>query len=107
MPRQAKADRSRQRAEAAFPHPPEKPKACANEPKPPRVTRLDPESDVPEADWFEEESPLKKLLREDPPPEPWLDEDEEVRGGHSVLLCNSDGDATFGGRSQFSLGISA
>ena len=37
--------------------PPEKPTACANEPKPPRVTWLDPESEVPEADWLDEEPP--------------------------------------------------
>jgi hypothetical protein len=36
--------------------PPEKPKACANEPKPPRVTWLDPESDVAEPEWLDEES---------------------------------------------------
>jgi hypothetical protein len=33
-------------------------KACANEPKPPRVTPPDPESDgVPDGEWLEE-SPL-------------------------------------------------
>jgi hypothetical protein len=74
-------------------HPPEKPKACASEPKPPRVTWPDPESDVvPNADLPDQESPPKKLLREDdPPPPPWLPEDDP-RGGHSALPCNSDGD---------------
>ena len=39
-------------------------KACANEPKPPRVTPPEPESDdVPAAAWLEAESLLKKLLR--------------------------------------------
>jgi hypothetical protein len=36
--------------------PPEKPKACAKEPKPPRCTPCEPESDVPEDEWLEEES---------------------------------------------------
>src|SRR5437879_7642862 len=35
--------------------PPEKPKACANEPKPPRCTACEVESDVPD-EWLEEES---------------------------------------------------
>jgi hypothetical protein len=62
--------------------PPEKPNACANEPKPPRVTPPDPESDdVPDAEWLDEESPEKKLLREDvPPPEPPRPPDEDPRG---------------------------
>jgi hypothetical protein len=87
--------------------PPEKcdVKACTNELKPPRVTPEPESDDVPDAEWLEEESPLKKLLREDPPPEPWLLHDEDSRGGHSALPCNSDG--MFGGRSQFSPGISA
>src|SRR4051812_18891350 len=38
--------------------PPEKPKACANEPKPPRVTPPEEVLDVPDAEWFEEESLL-------------------------------------------------
>ena len=43
--------------------PPEKP--CPNEPKPPRLTLLWPESDdVAEAEWLEE-SPPKKLDRDD------------------------------------------
>ena len=44
-------------------------------------------------------------LRDDPPP-PWPPPDEEdPRGGHSALLCTSDGEGTFGGRSQLSRGI--
>ena len=36
--------------------PPEKPTACANEPKPPRCTLCEPESEVPEDEWLEDES---------------------------------------------------
>src|SRR6267142_1769940 len=83
--------------------------ACANEPNPPRVTPLDPESDdVPDEEWLDE-SPLKKLLRDDDPPdEPWLLLDEDPRGGHSAPVCSPDG-AAIPGRfdSQFSPGISA
>jgi hypothetical protein len=53
--------------------PPEKcdANACANPPKPPRVTPPDPESDaVPDEEWPDEVSPPKKLLRGDPPEEP-------------------------------------
>jgi hypothetical protein len=92
--RQTKARKSRQRAEYLFGSSAEKkPKAYASEPKPPRVTWPDPESElVPNADLPDEESPPKKLLREDdPPPPPWLPEDDP-RGGHSALPCNSDGD---------------
>jgi hypothetical protein len=82
---------------------------CANEPNPPRVTPPGPESDdVPDEEWLDE-SPLKKLLREDDPPdEPWLLLDDDPRGGHSALVCSPDG-AAIPGRlgSQFSPGISA
>ena len=45
-------------------------KAWANEPKPPRVTWPEPESDdVPDDAWLDEESALTKLLRDDAPPE--------------------------------------
>ena len=45
--------------------------ACANPPKPPRVTPPEPESDeVPDEEWPDEVSPPKKLLRDDPPEEP-------------------------------------
>jgi hypothetical protein len=83
---------------------PEKPTAWPNEPKPPRWTECEPESEVLEDE--PEEDPLEEvLLRDDPPPEPpWLD--EELRE-HSVLLpCRSDGEATSGGRWQLSRGIS-
>ena len=55
-------------------------KACANEPKPPRVTPPDPESDgVPDGEWLEE-SPLYKPERDDDPPEPpWPPDDEPRR----------------------------
>jgi len=86
--------------------PPEKcdVKACANEPKPPRVTPPEPESDeAPDEEWLPP-SPLKKLLRDDPP----LPLDEEPRGGHSAPACRPDGAATPDGTgAQFSPGISA
>jgi hypothetical protein len=83
--------------------------ACANEPNPPRVTPLELESDdVPDEEW-PDESLLKKLLRDDDPPdEPWLLPDEDPRGGHSAPVC-SPGGAAIPARfdSQFSPGISA
>jgi hypothetical protein len=80
--------------------------ACANAPKPPRVTpEPDSDDEVPVGERLDEESPLKKLLREDDPPDqPWpLDEDP--RGEHPAAA----GDATMPGRfgSQFPAGISA
>ncbi len=80
--------------------------ACANEPNPPRVTPLEPESDdVPDEEWLDE-SPLKKLLRDDDPPdEPWLLLDEDPRGGHSAPACSPDAIPGRSG-SQFSPGIS-
>jgi hypothetical protein len=101
---------SRQRAGKC--QPPEKCAAneCANEPKPPRVTPLDPESDdVADDEWLDEESPLKKLLREDdpPPPAPEPPEDEP-RGLQSVFACGSAGAAIPGDVGwQLSPGISA
>jgi hypothetical protein len=85
--------------------------AWANEPKPPRVTWPEPESeDVPDDAWLDEESPLKKLLRDDDPPEePWLLlPEDDPRGRHSLLVGSPEG-AAIPGRfgSQFSLGISA
>ena len=80
--------------------------ARANEPKPPRVTPREPESDkVPDGERLDEESLLKKLLRDDPPhqPRPLLDEDP--RGGHSAPVWNPDGAAIPGRVSHFSLGI--
>jgi hypothetical protein len=81
--------------------------ARANEPKPPRVTPPEPESDeVAEGERVDAESPLKKLLcDDDPPDQPWpLDEDP--RGGHSAPGCRSD---AIPGRAgpHFSLGIIA
>ncbi len=64
---------------------------------------------MPDDAWLDEESPLKKLLRDDDPPEePWLLLDEDPRGRHSLLVCSPEG-AAIPGRfgSQFSLGISA
>jgi hypothetical protein len=59
--------------------------------------------------WFDEESLLKKLLRDDvPPDEPRPPLDEDPRDRHSVPVWVPDGAAIpgwFG--SQFSLGISA
>jgi len=82
--------------------------ARANEPKPPRVTPPEPESDeVPDADRLDDESLLKRLLRDDDPPDPpRLPLDEDPRGGHSALVCNPD---AIPGRfcSQFPLGINA
>jgi hypothetical protein len=82
--------------------------ACANEPKPPRVTPPEPDSDdeVPVAERLDEESALKKLPREDEAPdEPWPALDDEARGEHPTPA----GDAAMPGRfgSQFSAGISA
>ena len=82
--------------------------ARANEPNPPRVTPPELESDeVADGGRLDEESPLKKLLRDhDPPDEPWLPPDEDPRGGHSARVCRS---AAIPGRfgPQFSPGISA
>ena len=79
--------------------------ACANEPNPPRVTPLEPESDdVPDEEWLDE-SPLKKLLRDDDPPdEPWLLLDDDPREEHPAV----EGAAIPGWLgAQFSPGISA
>ncbi len=82
--------------------------ACANEPKPPRVTPPDAESDdVADDGWLEAASPLKKLLRDhDPPDELWPPPEDDPRDGHPALVCRSDAiPGRFG--SQFSFGISA
>ncbi|MGY4280973.1 hypothetical protein ACVWXO_000193 [Bradyrhizobium sp. LM2.7] len=80
--------------------PPEKP--WPNEPKPPRLTLPEPESDgVPDDEW-PEESVLKKLDRDDhrePPLPP-----EELRLLHAVLVCA--GAVPGGGGSQLCRGIS-
>jgi len=79
--------------------PPEKP--WPNEPKPPRLTLLWPESDeVPEEEWLEE-SLLKKLDRDELPPPL-----EELRLLlHAVLACTV-GSVPGGGGSQCCRGIS-
>ena len=53
---------SQHRAGNQIQPPPEKcdVKACANDPKPPRVTVPEPGGDVPDADLFAAESPLVK-----------------------------------------------
>jgi hypothetical protein len=79
--------------------------ACANEPKPPRVTvpELELDGEVPDADLFDEESPLNNPQRDDPPPA-WPPLEEDPRGEHPAL----DGAAMPGWPgAQFSLGISA
>jgi hypothetical protein len=75
--------------------PPEKcaEKARANEPNPPRVTPLEPASeDVPDEAWLDEdESLLKKLVRDDQPP--WPPVDVEPRWEQSVPVCGIAGAA--------------
>ena len=81
--------------------PPEKP--WPNEPKPPRLTLLWPESDdVPDAEWLEE-SLLKKFDR-DEEPDPPLPPEELLLLLHAVLVCIA-GSAPGGGGSQFRRGI--
>jgi hypothetical protein len=82
--------------------PPEKP--WAKEPKPPRVTPPEPESDeVPDDEWLEE-SLLKKLDRDDHR-EPPLPPDELRLLLHAVLVCAGVA-VPGGGESQFCRGIS-
>jgi hypothetical protein len=98
-------------AKIVYSQPPEKcaPNACANPPNPPRVTPPEPDSaEVPDDERLDEASPLKKLLREDDPPEPPRPPLEDPRGAHSAPACGKDGaaiPAPFG--SQFLPGISA
>ena len=82
------------------------PKECANDPKPPRCTLLELDSDPPgperlETVSLEEELPEKKLLREELLPEP-PPPDEDPRGWHSAG-CAIPGGVCW----QFSFGISA
>jgi hypothetical protein len=66
----------------------------------------EPESDkVPADERLDEESLLKKLLRDDPPDQPRPPRVEDPRGGHSALVGSPDGAAIPGRVSQFSLGI--
>ena len=64
------------------------PTACPNEPKPPRCALCEPESDVPEEEWLEDESLAIVAAARRLPPEPllWL-LDDEPRDVHSVLVC--------------------
>jgi hypothetical protein len=83
---------------------PEKPKARANEPNPPRVTLLEFESDEVANDEADDDEPLKKPYRERPPPPPA----EELRVEHAVPVCGRAGAAIPGEvGSQLSRGISA
>jgi hypothetical protein len=92
--------------------PPEKcaEKAWANEPKPPRATPLEPESDdAPDAAWLDDDvSLLKKLLRDQPLPDPpWPPDDVEPRWAQSVPDGEIAGAATPGDDGwQFWCGIS-
>lgn len=84
---------------------PEKPNALANEPNPPRVTPVELDSEPPDDERADEESPLKKLLRDhEPPDELPPPPDEDPRGWHAA----PDGAAIPGWFGwQFSRGISA
>jgi hypothetical protein len=91
------------------PYPPKcEANACANEPKPPRVTPPEPEA-VPDEE-LDTESPPKKLVRRDhelpDPPDPLLD--EYPRAEQLVAVCGDDGAAIPGAAgSQLLRGISA
>ncbi len=75
--------------------PPEKP--WANEPKPPRLTLLWPESDdVPDPEWLEE-SLLKKLDRDDQRELPLL---EELLLLLQAVLVRAEASVPGGGGSQ-------
>ena len=91
--------------------PPEKcdANACANAPNPPRVTPPEPGSDeVPDDEWLDEVSLLKKLLRDDPPDEPRLPLDEDPRAGtRRQLAAPTVQPFPAGPAAQFSPGISA
>jgi hypothetical protein len=86
-------------------------KARANEPKPPRVTPPEPESeDVADEAWLDEEvSLLKKLLRDQLPPEPpWPPDHVEPRCEQLAPVCGIAGAAIPGEAGwQLSRGISA
>jgi hypothetical protein len=83
--------------------PPEKP--WPNEPKPPRLTLLWPESDdVPDEEWLEE-SLLKKLDLDDEPEPPLPPEELLLLLLHAVLVCTA-GSVPGGEGSQVCRGIS-
>ena len=65
------------------------PKECANEPKPPRCTPPELDSEPPEPEWpdeasLDDEPPEKKPYRDELPPEPPWPPDEDPRGWQSV-----------------------
>ena len=80
--------------------------ACANEPKPPRVTPPEPET-VPDEEALDTESPPKKLPRRDHElPDPPLE--EYPRAEQLVAVCGDVGAAIPGDAgSQLLRGISA
>lgn len=80
--------------------PPPKPNACANEPKPPRLTELALAADDDDEPPPDEESLLKKLLRDDQllPLPPWPPyPDDELRGAQSTPGCGTAGAVMPGG----------
>jgi hypothetical protein len=71
---------------------------------------LEPDSEaVADDEGFDEPPPLKKLLRDHPPPdEPWPPLDEDPRGAQLAPVCGNAGAAIPGALGwQFSPGISA
>lgn len=90
--------------------PPLEPNACANEPKPPRLTDELEDEDEDDDEPPEEESLLKKLLRDELLPLPPWPPDDELRGAQSAG-CGVTGAVTpgCGGGTgwQFCRGISA
>ena len=97
--------------------PPEKcaEKACANEPKPPRLTPDEPASELPDDERLDALSLLKKLERDDDdPPQPCPPYQEDPRGaqlataGDVAGAVGAAGAATPGAAGwQFSRGMNA
>lgn len=84
---------------------PEKPKARANEPNPPRVTLLELESDDTTDAERDDESP-KNPYRDERPPPPLPPDERRVE--QAALVCGSAGAAICGeAGSQVAPGISA
>jgi hypothetical protein len=109
--RQAKADDDTLMCSGLCQPPPPKPNACANEPKPPRLTDELEDDEEEDDDPPDEESLLKKLLRDELPlPPPWPP-DDELRGAQSAPGCGVTGAVTPGCAGaigwQFCRGISA
>ena len=72
--------------------------ACANEPKPPRVTLTAANRTMcPTSEWLDEESLPKKLLRDDDPPVP-PPLDETLLQLHAVRSGPVSADAATPGR---------